>query len=65
LLNGTKVITKDCNNCHTIVGQAFDAKEVETMKYEVREFEHPDDPVNPKKNCSDCHAIKKDKEEGK
>jgi hypothetical protein len=62
LLNGTKVITKDCNNCHTIVGQAFDAKEVETMKYEVREFEHPEDPVNPTKNCSSCHAINKEKE---
>jgi nitrate/TMAO reductase-like tetraheme cytochrome c subunit len=59
-LNGTKAISKDCNNCHLIVGQAFDAKGVAEMKYEVREFEHPEDPVNLKKNCSSCHATKKE-----
>lgn len=62
-LNGTKVITKNCDNCHTIVGQAFDAEEVAQMKYGVRAFEHPEDPVNLKKNCSSCHAIKTKKEE--
>lgn len=56
-LNGTKVIAKDCNNCHTIVGQAFDTKGVAEMKYGTYEFEHPDDPVNLKKNCSSCHGI--------
>ena len=59
-VNGTGTITKKCDVCHLIIGQANGVKEVANMKYEVRDFEHPDEPVNLKKNCSSCHALNKD-----
>jgi nitrate/TMAO reductase-like tetraheme cytochrome c subunit len=63
-LNGTTTITKKCEACHQIIGQASGVKEVAAMQYSTKEFEHPDDPVNPKKTCSSCHALDK-KEEAK
>jgi hypothetical protein len=59
-VNGTGTITQKCDACHLILGQANGVKEVASMKYEVRGFEHPDEPVNLKKNCSSCHALNKD-----
>jgi hypothetical protein len=60
LTGGAKVISHGCDNCHLIVGQAGGVKEVAEMKYEVRPFEHPENPVNLKKTCSSCHALDKD-----
>jgi nitrate/TMAO reductase-like tetraheme cytochrome c subunit len=54
-----RVISKDCNLCHTIVGQG---KEM-TMKYssikDSLEFEHPIDIEDAWKeyNCSECHNV--------
>ncbi|HEY3321068.1 MAG TPA: NapC/NirT family cytochrome c [Planctomycetota bacterium] len=62
----SKSISKECNACHTIVGQAFTTDELKNMKYGSPEFKHPEDEVSLKKTCSSCHAINKDEEgEGK
>ncbi|MCY3023131.1 MAG: NapC/NirT family cytochrome c [Planctomycetota bacterium] len=55
-----KTITRECNNCHEIIGQANGATEVTQMQYKLCKFEHPDEPVNPKKLCSSCHGLEKE-----
>ena len=49
-----RIISKDCNLCHTIVGQG----NPETMEYstikESLEFRHPID-IDIEGNCADCH----------
>jgi hypothetical protein len=52
-----KLISKDCNLCHTIVGQGFPATlKVSTIR-DALEFEHPIDIGTAWKeaNCSECH----------
>jgi hypothetical protein len=52
-----KKITKDCNLCHTIIGQG----KPDTMQYtnirDTLEFQHPIDIGTSWKeaNCSECH----------
>jgi len=53
-------ITHKCDACHLLIGQATGVEQVKAMPYGVVEFEHPEDPVNLNKNCSSCHALKKD-----
>jgi hypothetical protein len=54
-----KVISKDCNLCHTIVAQG----KGNNMKYstinETMEFQHPVDIEDAWKeyNCSECHNV--------
>jgi nitrate/TMAO reductase-like tetraheme cytochrome c subunit len=51
------VITKDCNLCHTIVGQGNPGKMEYTTIRENLEFRHPVDVGTSWKesNCSECH----------
>jgi nitrate/TMAO reductase-like tetraheme cytochrome c subunit len=51
------VITRDCNLCHTIVGQGNPANMEYTNVKENLEFHHPVDIGGAWKdsNCSDCH----------
>ena len=52
-----KVISKDCNLCHTIIAQgAIDTLQVSNIN-EPLEFVHPNDPDGMWKegNCSECH----------
>ncbi len=55
-----KVLTKDCNACHTILAQEFSNKEIE-FSLKGLEYKHPVDIGDSWKNilCSDCHAAKK------
>jgi hypothetical protein len=55
-----KTITRNCDNCHLIIGQASGVKEVAQMQYKAQEFQHPDEPVKLSKACSSCHALNKD-----
>ncbi|BDV41392.1 cytochrome c [Geotalea uraniireducens] len=50
-----RVISKDCNLCHTVIGQK---QENIPPGKEVKEFVHPVDIGNAlyTANCSDCHA---------
>lgn len=52
-----RVITKDCNQCHTIVGQGSPGKMQYTNIRENLEFQHPVDIGTAWKeaNCSECH----------
>ncbi len=52
-----RVITKDCNLCHTIVGQGNPGKMEYTNIRENLEFRHPVDIGTAWKeaNCSECH----------
>ena len=52
-----RVITKDCNLCHTIVGQGNPGKMEYTNIRENLEFRHPVDVGTAWKeaNCSECH----------
>jgi hypothetical protein len=54
--NGSK-ITKDCNLCHTIVGQGKSGNMQYTAIRETLEFQHPIDIGTAWKeaNCSECH----------
>jgi nitrate/TMAO reductase-like tetraheme cytochrome c subunit len=53
-----KVISKDCNLCHTIVAQGTGATKKFTGINSTLEFEHPVDIGDAWKesNCMDCHA---------
>jgi len=52
--DGKKSISKDCNMCHTMIGQI---QENIPAGKQVKEFVHPVDIGNDlyKTNCSDCH----------
>jgi len=52
-----RVISKDCNQCHTIVGQGTPGKMEYTNIRENLEFQHPVDIGTAWKesNCSECH----------
>ena len=52
-----RVITKDCNLCHTIVGQGKPGSMQLTSVRETLEFRHPVDVGTAWKeaNCSECH----------
>jgi uncharacterized protein YsxB (DUF464 family) len=52
-----RVITRDCNQCHTIVGQGSPGKMQYTNIRENLEFQHPVDIGTAWKeaNCSECH----------
>jgi hypothetical protein len=54
-----KVITRDCNLCHSIVGQGKPAKVQLTNVRETLEFTHPVDIGTAWKeaNCSECHKF--------
>ncbi len=56
--NDGKVITNDCNLCHTIVRQGEGWEEIEKMKYKEQKFYHPrgfgDDWEG--QNCHECHG---------
>src|SRR5665647_1567593 len=54
--NGKK-ITKDCNLCHTIIGQGKPEMMAYTNIRDTLEFQHPIDIVTSwqEANCSDCH----------
>lgn len=51
-----KVLSKDCNACHTIIAQQFENEKLK-MSLEGLEYEHPVDIGSAWKemNCSDCH----------
>ncbi len=50
-----KVISKDCNSCHTVLEQQESGTEIASLPTET--FKHPVDigPLNAV-NCSDCHT---------
>jgi hypothetical protein len=52
-----RTITKDCNLCHTIVGQGIPDKMTFTNVRDALEFEHPIDigTAWQEANCSECH----------
>jgi hypothetical protein len=52
-----KVISKDCNSCHTILYQGTDPPPT-TLALTGLEFEHPAEvgEVWQEMNCKDCHA---------
>jgi len=52
-----RTITKDCNLCHTIIGQGKPGRMRYTGINETIEFEHPVDIGTAWKeaNCSECH----------
>ena len=52
-----KVISKDCNVCHTILSQQYERDSVR-IALEGVEYQHPIDIGNSWKemNCSDCHS---------
>jgi len=64
-VNGPATITKKCDACHLIIGQASGVKEVAEMAYGAKDFLHWEDPgeepIKLTKTCSPCHAIDKDK----
>jgi len=51
-----KVLSRDCNVCHTILAQQFE-KEGLRLSLDGVEYHHPEDIGNSWKemNCSDCH----------
>ncbi|QWV94453.1 NapC/NirT family cytochrome c [Geomonas oryzisoli] len=51
-----KVISKDCNMCHTVLGQK--QENIPATSAPVKQFVHPVDIGDElyKANCSDCHA---------
>lgn len=51
-----KVLSRDCNACHTIVAQQYENEKLK-MSLEGLEYEHPVDIGTAWKemNCSDCH----------
>jgi len=53
-----KVISKDCNLCHTILAQGTPGKMEYSNSLEPLEFKHPVDIDNAWKTelCSSCHA---------
>ena len=54
-----KVLSRDCNVCHTILAQKFE-KDALRLSLEGVEYKHPVDIGNAWKemNCSDCHGKK-------
>ncbi|MGE5862076.1 MAG: cytochrome c3 family protein [Ignavibacteria bacterium] len=52
-----KVLTKDCNTCHTILAQKFENDTIRVALEGVR-YQHPVDIGNAwmEMNCSDCHG---------
>ncbi|HZK62235.1 MAG TPA: hypothetical protein VFC41_09155, partial [Anaerovoracaceae bacterium] len=52
-----RIITRDCNLCHTIVGQGEQGRMEFTNIRETLEFRHPIDigTVWKEANCSECH----------
>jgi nitrate/TMAO reductase-like tetraheme cytochrome c subunit len=51
-----KVISKDCNSCHTLLSQSEDGKEIQGSAEGVQ-FKHPVDLGDMTQvNCSDCHT---------
>ncbi len=52
-----KVLTKDCNNCHTILSQSFENEPVR-LSLDGLEYKHPVDIGYDWKevNCSECHG---------
>jgi len=52
-----KVITNDCNACHTIIGQGKPQKMAFSMEPKGLVFQHPEDigEVWQEMKCSDCH----------
>lgn len=52
-----KVLTKDCNSCHTILSQSFENEPVR-LSLNGLEYKHPVDIGNDWKevNCSECHG---------
>lgn len=57
--NDGKVLSKDCNECHTILAQQFEKQKVRISLGGV-DYVHPVDIGNAwmEMNCSDCHGIK-------
>ncbi len=55
-----KVISKDCNSCHTIIAQQYENGSEEVSLSGI-EYKHPVDIGNEwyEMNCSDCHTRKK------
>lgn len=55
-----KVISKDCNSCHTILAQQYENGSEEFSLSGI-EYKHPVDIGNEwyEMNCSDCHSSKK------
>ena len=60
--DGSKTITRNCDACHDLIGEATGVKEVAAMKYGKTKFVHKDDdPDDPdmnawtKKTCTFCH----------
>lgn len=52
-----RVISKDCNLCHTIIGQGKPDSSTYSTFYEALEFKHPkDDEAWKEYNCSECHT---------
>jgi hypothetical protein len=54
-----QVISKDCNLCHTIVGQGSSANFKSVSLKDTLEFKHPVDIGNSWKEsaCSECHKV--------
>jgi hypothetical protein len=53
---GGKAISKDCNSCHTLIGQGK-GEQLTTLSPKGLEFEHPVDIGDLWKdmNCFECH----------
>jgi nitrate/TMAO reductase-like tetraheme cytochrome c subunit len=56
-----KILTKDCNTCHTIVSQSFENEPVR-LSLNGLEYKHPVDIGRDwmEVNCSECHGKGKD-----
>jgi len=54
-----KIISKDCNMCHTIIAQGFTNKILHTTVDSVMEFVHPIDVKDSWKTymCTECHRV--------
>ena len=54
-----RIISNDCNLCHTINGQAEGWDEVKEMEVKRQAFVHPRDMegVEEGTNCSECHGV--------
>ncbi|HZY10150.1 MAG TPA: NapC/NirT family cytochrome c [Bacteroidota bacterium] len=57
--NDGKVLSRDCNECHTILAQQFE-KEKERISLGGIDYVHPVDIGNAwmEMNCSDCHGTR-------
>ncbi len=53
-------ISMKCDVCHTLIGQATGADEIQKMTLGKTDFKHPEEEVSQKKTCSSCHALKKE-----